>query len=368
MVHHVCSLGVGALARGSDGSVIIGGGDGTLNVFDWENMRTEVPPPVLHGSITSLSVDHGDVVIAGTSEGDIFKVSDGLERAVPLLQTQRGELNHLCFDANDGSTFSSTSTDGSICVWSSRAGGHSCFRDPGLINLKAVLQDRQLLHRLRKPAFGSATSSRVLDGFVLSGWSDGHLRRHDLAPGHPEIWVIPNAHKFGNSTGVSAMCLGARGDLVISGGMRGDIRVWDLASRGLVAQLKQHMGAVTAVRAFADNSHALSCSEDQSIKLWDFAAEKCLTSFVTKMGAIHDIDLVADQVQFVSVGKDRCLTFWDLREPRPTQVVRLWDFRTGSAIASLPGHTGRVSTVTFSPDGSALLSASDNGSLVWWEL
>lgn len=73
MVHHVCSLGVGALARGNDGSVIVGGGDGTLNVFDWESMRTEMPQPVLCGSITSLSVDHGDLVIAGTEEGDIFK-------------------------------------------------------------------------------------------------------------------------------------------------------------------------------------------------------------------------------------------------------------------------------------------------------
>ena len=55
----------------------------------------------------------------------------------------------------------------------------------------------------------------------------------------------------------------------ISGGMEGDVRVWDIKSRDMVCNLKEHKQMVTQVVCFADDTLALSCSRDKSIMCWD---------------------------------------------------------------------------------------------------
>ena len=48
--------------------------------------------------------------------------------------------------------------------------------------------------------------------------------------------------------------------------------------------------------------------------------------------------------------------------------MRLWDTTTGSPIRTLTGHTSGVYSVSFSPDGNTLASASGDGTVLLWEL
>ena len=48
--------------------------------------------------------------------------------------------------------------------------------------------------------------------------------------------------------------------------------------------------------------------------------------------------------------------------------VRLWDALNDSPLAVLEGHWQAVTAVAFSPDGRALLSGSQEGTLRAWEL
>ena len=45
------------------------------------------------------------------------------------------------------------------------------------------------------------------------------------------------------------------------------------------------------------------------------------------------------------------------------KAVRLWDAATGVALKTLEGHTNWVSTIAFSPDGAMLASASWDGTV-----
>jgi WD40 repeat protein len=47
-------------------------------------------------------------------------------------------------------------------------------------------------------------------------------------------------------------------------------------------------------------------------------------------------------------------------------TVRLWRPATGEEVATLRGHTGRVSGVAFSANGAALVSASLDGTVKEW--
>jgi WD40 repeat protein len=50
------------------------------------------------------------------------------------------------------------------------------------------------------------------------------------------------------------------------------------------------------------------------------------------------------------------------------RVVRLWDVRTGTPLDILQGHSGRIWSIAFSPDGMILASGSHDGSIRLWDV
>ncbi len=56
----------------------------------------------------------------------------------------------------------------------------------------------------------------------------------------------------------------------------------------------------------------------------------------------------------------------DARSVGGDQTVRLWDAASGLELASLKGHTDRVSGLSFSPDGERLASASWDQTVKIW--
>jgi hypothetical protein len=49
-------------------------------------------------------------------------------------------------------------------------------------------------------------------------------------------------------------------------------------------------------------------------------------------------------------------------------TIRLWDVATGQELASLVGHLGSVQALAFTADGKALLSGSNDTSVLGWDL
>jgi len=229
----------------------------------------------------------------------------------------------------------------------------------------------------------------------MTGWDDGNVRCHSNATGEL-LWTLPDAHVGG----VTAIGVAVGQHFFVTGGAKGEVRVWDARSRRLISTLKEHCQAVVGVECLGDDVHVVSASRDRSIITWDLVHERRVAQHTQRVGSINAFELHRadgrDATRMVSVGQDRSLSFWDLMEDRALQVVpgahaqectcaalsplgvlatgskdqsvKLWDFETGALLAAEHAHCEAVRAVAFSRDGSTLVSGGDDGIVMVWDV
>jgi WD40 repeat protein len=155
---------------------------------------------------------------------------------------------------------------------------------------------------------------------TMTGWDDGHVRCHDNKTGEL-MWTLPDAHVGG----VTAIGVAVGGHFFVTGGVKGEVRVWDSRSRRLISTLKEHCAAVIGVEALGDDVHIVSASRDRSIITWDLIRERRVAQHKQRVGSINAFELSRadgpNSTRMVSVGQDRSLSFWDLMQDKALQVV-----------------------------------------------
>jgi WD40 repeat protein/serine/threonine protein kinase len=172
----------------------------------------------------------------------------------------------------------------------------------------------------------------------------------------------------------------------------GIVRVYDLTNGQLLHRLEGHVDRVVSV-AFSPDGHRLaSTSLDRTVKLWETATgQEVLTLRGHKDVTSRVLFSPPDGRRLASVSVDGTLTIWDATPlgagarnhsrvlaghtgivygvafgPEPDgrrlasasadQTVKLWDTGTGEELFTFPGHTNKVLSVAFSPDGKRVAS------------
>ncbi|MBI4510176.1 MAG: protein kinase [Deltaproteobacteria bacterium] len=171
------------------------------------------------------------------------------------------------------------------------------------------------------------------------------------------------------------------------------IRAWD-ATSGTLLWSSMHKGIVDHVEYSPDGTRVLSASRDGTARIWDAATGKPTVSFTGHGGEVEAAAFRADGERIVSVASDATIQIWRtsdgtvlskwMKGPQnfvsfspdgslvatagEDGMARLWDARNGQLVHSLSGHEDQVHSIRFSRDGDQLVTASADGTARTWDV
>ena len=310
----------------------------------------------------SFSPD-GTVLVSGSDDGTVklWDVATGTN--IATLQGHTNWVYSVAFSP-DGATLASGSWDHTIKLW-----------DVATYENIATLQ--------RPLENWSLPMSFSPDGAVLaSGAAGGTVKLWDVATyeniatlqGHLEDWFIP-------------VSFSPDGTTLASGSGDGIIKLWDVATYENIATLEGHTDTVWSVSFSPDGTTLASASDDNTVKLWDVATYENIATLEGHTDYVGSVSFSPDGATLASASDDGIIKLWDVEtheniitlqghgdygpggsfsalfSPDGTLLaswggfgdeVELWDVVTHESIATL--HTGWVSYVAFSSDGTTLAS------------
>ncbi|RKP35252.1 WD domain-containing protein [Dimargaris cristalligena] len=192
-------------------------------------------------------------------------------------------------------------------------------------------------------------------GLLATGSDDGTVRQWDPRQRHA-------THILPRKWPVTALAHNSSGDQLFVGSLDNTIAVWDLRKQASLESLLGHTDTVTGLDLHPEGSHLLSYAMDNTARIWD------VRPFVPSDRAIHTLTGAPAGFE-----KNLIKPAWSpdgstVATGSGDRSVTLWNARTATLLAKLPGHKGCVNQVHFHPREAILLSGSTDRTLLLGDL
>ena len=200
----------------------------------------------------------------------------------------------------------------------------------------------------------------ALVGLVLSPLTVVHASSSQDSPLH--IITL-----FGHADGVRSVSFSPDGSMIVSGSFDGKIKLWDVELGKAIATLEGSEvslprdrrlltnleGGAVSFSPDGDELTFVSGSYDGTLRLWDVETGQIIATFPGHTDEVTSVSFSPDGSMIAS-------SAWDDR-------VKLWDVATGTNLASLKDEllSRGVTSVSFAPDGSMIASGAPDGTTLW---
>lgn len=198
----------------------------------------------------------------------------------------------------------------------------------------------------------------------------------------------------GHFESITSLAFTADNRRLLSGSLDQTVRVWDFADEKFPESISfgGHAAAIEGVAFNSDGSLAASCATDNSVHLWNTTTGKVTQSFVGHTAAVVGVAVTPNNAQVITASADKTIRVWTVADGKvartitaATPITRMTVSRDAAQIAvshpdnsiavynaadgvlrqSMTGHEASVLSLSFSPDGTRLVSTDAERTIVW---
>ena len=164
-------------------------------------------------------------------------------------------------------------------------------------------------------------------------------------------------------------------------------RVWETSSGNQIAVLQGHGDLVNMAAFNGNGSRVVTASNDRTARLWDAATGRQIAILDGHIDAVNTATFSPDGTRIVTASSDNTVRLWDAspeaqrivlaypsdtetpgpaRDPAAGATVATWDSASSKNVASIQGADHAISSASFSPDRSRIVTASkDKTARIW---
>uniref|UniRef100_A0A8C5T8D6 Neutral sphingomyelinase activation associated factor n=1 Tax=Malurus cyaneus samueli TaxID=2593467 RepID=A0A8C5T8D6_9PASS len=150
---------------------------------------------------------------------------------------------------------------------------------------------------------------------------------------------------------VNTIDLNAANTMLASGTKEGTVSVWDVTTATVLHQLQCHSGTVFHAAFSPDSRHLLSTGEDSCFKVVDVQTGMLISS------------VTAEEPQ-------RCFK-WDgntILSGSQSGELLIWDLLGGKVIERIKGHTGAVMSMWMNEQCNSVITGGEDKQIMFWKL
>lgn len=319
--------------------------------------------------LASCGQDH-TIKLWNTSNGECFKTLHGHSNIV----------TEIAFSP-DGQLIASSSTDRTVKIWNSVTGesiqtleGHSAcvwsvdFHPKGQLLASAAEDNTIKLWNLETGSCVQTLQGHQYWVKAIAFSPNGKILASSSFDSTVKIWDWQTGEclktLLGHNSVVTSLAFSPQGDHLVTGSYDQSVKIWDIATGKCLDTLQKHTNRVWSVAFHPQGKLVVSGGDDHAIKVWELQRGKCIKTLQGNSNAIYAIAYSdqSDRRNLLASGhEDQTIKLWNLNINAPqTLEPDLQPFQV------LRGHSDRILSVAFSPNGQMLASGSADRTIRLW--